>query len=205
MLVGDIYGGRDYTGIGLSANTIASSFGKVINQQQVSAACGHASRSSPGRKQIGVHTGVRARCPAGTGAVQPRRHGAVAVPHDQLQHWPAGILKCQEVRVASAVLHGNLGAGGTTALRSLGAGTTSAASSLGGSSFVDTPTLWRPFLSPSGFGARARWQPCSCGTRASLGQVGRARAGHARLHMQRADTACGALHQSAHLSASALE
>jgi pantothenate kinase len=29
MLVGDIYGGRDYTGIGLSANTIASSFGKV--------------------------------------------------------------------------------------------------------------------------------------------------------------------------------
>ncbi|RMZ52550.1 hypothetical protein APUTEX25_003693, partial [Auxenochlorella protothecoides] len=31
MLVGDIYGGRDYTGIGLSANTIASSFGKVIN------------------------------------------------------------------------------------------------------------------------------------------------------------------------------
>lgn len=34
MLVGDIYGGRDYTGIGLSANTIASSFGKVINQEQ---------------------------------------------------------------------------------------------------------------------------------------------------------------------------
>lgn len=34
MLVGDIYGGRDYTGIGLSANTIASSFGKVINQHQ---------------------------------------------------------------------------------------------------------------------------------------------------------------------------
>ncbi len=30
MLVGDIYGGRDYTAIGLSANTIASSFGKVI-------------------------------------------------------------------------------------------------------------------------------------------------------------------------------
>lgn len=35
MLVGDIYGGRDYTGIGLSANTIASSFGKVINQDKV--------------------------------------------------------------------------------------------------------------------------------------------------------------------------
>lgn len=31
MLVGDIYGGRDYTGIGLSANTIASSFGKVLH------------------------------------------------------------------------------------------------------------------------------------------------------------------------------
>jgi len=30
MLVGDIYGGRDYSAIGLSANTIASSFGKVI-------------------------------------------------------------------------------------------------------------------------------------------------------------------------------
>jgi bifunctional damage-control phosphatase, subfamily II, fusion protein len=30
MLVGDIYGGRDYTSIGLSANTIASSFGKVL-------------------------------------------------------------------------------------------------------------------------------------------------------------------------------
>ncbi|KAL4425789.1 hypothetical protein ABPG75_009805 [Micractinium tetrahymenae] len=34
MLVGDIYGGRDYTGIGLSANTIASSFGKVVGQCQ---------------------------------------------------------------------------------------------------------------------------------------------------------------------------
>ncbi|KDD75300.1 fumble, partial [Helicosporidium sp. ATCC 50920] len=31
MLVGDIYGGRDYTGIGLSATTIASSFGKVLH------------------------------------------------------------------------------------------------------------------------------------------------------------------------------
>lgn len=31
MLVGDIYGGRDYSSIGLSANTIASSFGKVIH------------------------------------------------------------------------------------------------------------------------------------------------------------------------------
>lgn len=30
MLVGDIYGGRDYSSIGLSANTIASSFGKVM-------------------------------------------------------------------------------------------------------------------------------------------------------------------------------
>ncbi len=29
MLVGDIYGGRDYESIGLSATTIASSFGKV--------------------------------------------------------------------------------------------------------------------------------------------------------------------------------
>lgn len=29
MLVGDIYGGRDYSNIGLSATTIASSFGKV--------------------------------------------------------------------------------------------------------------------------------------------------------------------------------
>ena len=32
MLVGDIYGGRDYSTIGLSATTIASSFGKVIGQ-----------------------------------------------------------------------------------------------------------------------------------------------------------------------------
>ncbi len=29
MLVGDIYGERDYTSIGLSASTIASSFGKA--------------------------------------------------------------------------------------------------------------------------------------------------------------------------------
>jgi pantothenate kinase len=35
MLVGDIYGGRDYTGIGLSANTIASSFGKVLHENKV--------------------------------------------------------------------------------------------------------------------------------------------------------------------------
>jgi bifunctional damage-control phosphatase, subfamily II, fusion protein len=34
LLVGDIYGGRDYTGIGLSANTIASSFGKAIFQDK---------------------------------------------------------------------------------------------------------------------------------------------------------------------------
>lgn len=34
MLVGDIYGGRDYTGIGLSANTIASSFGKVLYEDK---------------------------------------------------------------------------------------------------------------------------------------------------------------------------
>lgn len=32
MLVGDIYGGRDYSNIGLSASTIASSFGKVTSQ-----------------------------------------------------------------------------------------------------------------------------------------------------------------------------
>lgn len=32
MLVGDIYGGRDYAAIGLSATTIASSFGKIISQ-----------------------------------------------------------------------------------------------------------------------------------------------------------------------------
>ena len=31
MLVGDIYGDRDYSAIGLSASTIASSFGKVLN------------------------------------------------------------------------------------------------------------------------------------------------------------------------------
>lgn len=31
MLVGDIYGDRDYTSIGLAANTIASSFGKVVS------------------------------------------------------------------------------------------------------------------------------------------------------------------------------
>lgn len=37
MLVGDIYGGRDYTGIGLSANTIASSFGKVLYENKVGA------------------------------------------------------------------------------------------------------------------------------------------------------------------------
>ena len=30
MLVGDIYGDRDYSNIGLSASTIACSFGKVI-------------------------------------------------------------------------------------------------------------------------------------------------------------------------------
>lgn len=32
MLVGDIYGGRDYSNIGLAASTIASSFGKVVAQ-----------------------------------------------------------------------------------------------------------------------------------------------------------------------------
>lgn len=32
MLVGDIYGGRDYSNIGLAASTIASSFGKVVSQ-----------------------------------------------------------------------------------------------------------------------------------------------------------------------------
>lgn len=37
MLVGDIYGGRDYTGIGLSANTIASSFGKIVGQNKARA------------------------------------------------------------------------------------------------------------------------------------------------------------------------
>ena len=37
MLVGDIYGDRDYSSIGLSATTIASSFGKVVSQ--VRAAC----------------------------------------------------------------------------------------------------------------------------------------------------------------------
>jgi pantothenate kinase len=30
MLVGDIYGGRDYASVGLSASTIACSFGKVV-------------------------------------------------------------------------------------------------------------------------------------------------------------------------------
>ena len=34
MLVGDIYGGRDYTSIGLSADTIASSFGKVLHEEK---------------------------------------------------------------------------------------------------------------------------------------------------------------------------
>ena len=34
MLVGDIYGERDYTAIGLSATTIASSFGKVVAQDR---------------------------------------------------------------------------------------------------------------------------------------------------------------------------
>ncbi|CAD7700634.1 unnamed protein product [Ostreobium quekettii] len=34
MLVGDIYGGRDYSQIGLSADTIASSFGKVAAQDR---------------------------------------------------------------------------------------------------------------------------------------------------------------------------
>ncbi len=34
MLVGDIYGGRDYTSIGLSADTIASSFGKVLHEDK---------------------------------------------------------------------------------------------------------------------------------------------------------------------------
>lgn len=32
MLVGDIYGDRDYSNIGLSATTIASSFGKVVSE-----------------------------------------------------------------------------------------------------------------------------------------------------------------------------
>jgi pantothenate kinase len=30
MLVGDIYGGNDYSSVGLAATTIASSFGKVV-------------------------------------------------------------------------------------------------------------------------------------------------------------------------------
>jgi pantothenate kinase len=34
MLVGDIYGGRDYSSIGLSATTIASSFGKVVGNDK---------------------------------------------------------------------------------------------------------------------------------------------------------------------------
>ena len=34
MLVGDIYGERDYSAIGLSATTIASSFGKVVSQDR---------------------------------------------------------------------------------------------------------------------------------------------------------------------------
>lgn len=34
MLVGDIYGSRDYSNIGLSAGTIASSFGKVVGQDK---------------------------------------------------------------------------------------------------------------------------------------------------------------------------
>ena len=34
MLVGDIYGGRDYASIGLSADTIASSFGKVLHSNK---------------------------------------------------------------------------------------------------------------------------------------------------------------------------
>jgi bifunctional damage-control phosphatase, subfamily II, fusion protein len=34
MLVGDIYGGKDYQAIGLSADTIASSFGKVVSQEK---------------------------------------------------------------------------------------------------------------------------------------------------------------------------
>ena len=41
MLVGDIYGDRDYSSIGLSATTIASSFGKVVSQ--VSAPSVHSS------------------------------------------------------------------------------------------------------------------------------------------------------------------
>jgi hypothetical protein len=34
MLVGDIYGGKDYASVGLSASTIASSFGKVVGQDK---------------------------------------------------------------------------------------------------------------------------------------------------------------------------
>ena len=34
MLVGDIYGDRDYSNIGLSATTIASSFGKVVSEDK---------------------------------------------------------------------------------------------------------------------------------------------------------------------------
>ncbi len=39
MLVGDIYGDRDYSSIGLSATTIASSFGKVIARGLSSLRC----------------------------------------------------------------------------------------------------------------------------------------------------------------------
>lgn len=34
MLVGDIYGGLDYAKIGLSASTIASSFGRVVSEKE---------------------------------------------------------------------------------------------------------------------------------------------------------------------------
>ena len=40
MLVGDIYGDRDYSSIGLSATTIASSFGKVVSQVRTASVLG---------------------------------------------------------------------------------------------------------------------------------------------------------------------
>lgn len=54
MLVGDIYGGRDYTGIGLSANTIASSFGKVINSDKVLLRCCRGTRAGVAGDKGGV-------------------------------------------------------------------------------------------------------------------------------------------------------
>jgi type II pantothenate kinase len=55
MLVGDIYGGRDYSNIGLSATTIASSFGKVVGNDKELADYNPAGERHAGRWVVRGH------------------------------------------------------------------------------------------------------------------------------------------------------